>query len=137
MKKLLLILLCVPLIGFGQINQKLNSEVKEPCDCAIKLSGYIKDLYNLSLPYDDVNILLENKLDKDKVTECFNNYTEITIFCVQSFDKIELDNCFKTYWSSDNEYADIELLGETIQFYGDVLENFIDKLDKKVKSDNY
>ena len=135
MKKLLLLLLCVPLIGFGQTNQKLNSEVKEPCDCAIKLSGYIKDLYNLSLPYDDVNILLENKVDEDKVIECFNNYTEITIFCYQSFDKTEVDNCFKTYWSSDNGWAGS--LGETIKFYGDVLENFIDKLDKKVKSDNY
>ena len=134
MKKLLLLLLCVPLIGLGQTNQKLNSEVKEPCDCSIKLSGYLKDLYNLSLPYDDVNILLENKVDKDKVIECFNNYTEITIFCVQSFDKTELDNCDKFWWSSDNEDADIELLGETIKFYGDVLENFIGKLEKKIKS---
>ena len=66
MKKLLLLLLCVPLIGLGQTNQKLNSEVKEPCDCAIKLSEYLKDLYNLSLPYDDINILLENKVDKIK-----------------------------------------------------------------------
>ena len=134
MKKLLLILLCMPLIGFGQTNQKLNSEVKEPCDCAIKLSEYLKDLYNLSLPYDDINILLENKVDKDKVIECFNNYTEITIFCYQSFNKTELDNCFKTYWSKDNEDAEIELLGETIDFYGDILTEFIEKLDKKIRS---
>mgnify|MGYP000033458509 CR=1 FL=1 len=80
------------------------------------------------------NILLENKVDKDKVIECFNNYTEITIFCYQSFNKKELDNCFKTYWSKNNEDADIELLGETIDFYGDILTEFIEKLDKKIRS---
>jgi len=133
MKKLLLLLLCVPLIGFGQINQKLNSNIKNPCDCVVKLSEYMKDLYNLSLPYDDVNQLLDNKSDKDKVIECFNNYTEITVFCVQSFDKSELDNCSKSYFGGDNEDIYVEELGETIKFYGEVLMNFIGKLEKKIK----
>ena len=85
MKKLLLILLCVPLLF--SCGEKEKDGINTSCDCLEDLLTNYTSIYNLIQKYDNANELLENEKDVVSSLDYFRNIQDINSICEKIFQK--------------------------------------------------
>ena len=142
MKKLLLILLCVPLMfSCGEDSKsdkesnkdkkkdKYKKEIKDPCDILDYTIEIFENLERLSDKYDDIDDLEDDKKDKKRVNAYFDDLEDAWKY---SFKKFDVDEMMGLFRNCNNTWQMEELLYEVEYFFQERSIDFIDFIDMKM-----